>query len=108
MSRPDPAQDPVIQELREQISANDRALVEAINRRLQLLERMLARKVEQGYPLYDPARESRMLKALDALNEGPISAGGLAEIYQTMLEVTQREAGYERAAASEAAELKSR
>jgi chorismate mutase len=100
MSRQDPAEDPVIQELREQISANDRAIIDAINRRLQLLERMLARKVEQGYALYDPARESRMLKALEDLNNGPISTDGLAEIYQAVLEVTQREAGYERAAAT--------
>jgi chorismate mutase len=99
---PDPSQDAVVRELREQISANDRVIVEAINRRLQLLEQMLARKLEQGHPLYDPERESRMLKALEELNEGPISTGALAEIYQALLEVTQREAGYEAAAAAEA------
>jgi hypothetical protein len=35
----DPSQDPIIRRLREQVSDNDRALVEAINARLRLVTR---------------------------------------------------------------------
>ena len=36
----DPDHDPVVKQLREQISDNDRAVVEAINKRLKLVGRL--------------------------------------------------------------------
>jgi chorismate mutase len=38
----DPAQDPFVRQLRQQISDNDRALVAAINKRLDLVARLKA------------------------------------------------------------------
>ena len=41
-------QDPLISQLREQISDNDRAIVEAINARLELVARMKSYKESRG------------------------------------------------------------
>jgi chorismate mutase len=83
--------DPVIRQLREQISDNDRALVQALNRRLELVARLKAYKESRGVEFLDPAREEWMLRYLARANRGPLSAEGLREIYSELLDLTKRE-----------------
>lgn len=45
--------DPIIGRLREQISDTDRAIVDLVNKRLQLVERICRRKDALGLPLLD-------------------------------------------------------
>jgi chorismate mutase len=83
--------DPVVRRLREEISDNDRAIVEAINARLQLVGRLKEYKVARGYPMVDPAREEWMVRYLTRANRGPLTGEGLREIYDDLLRLTKRE-----------------
>lgn len=85
--------DPVIRQLREQLSDNDVKIVEAINARLKLVARLKTVKEERGIGFLDPAREEWMLQYLTRANRGPLSAEGLQEIYSELLELTKREVG---------------
>lgn len=83
--------DPVIRQLREQLSDNDVKIVEAINARLKLVARLKHVKEERGIAFLDPAREEWMLQFLTRANRGPLSAEGLREIYSELLDLTKRE-----------------
>jgi chorismate mutase len=91
MSAADPDRDPLVQELREEIAALDRAIVEAINRRVELVGRLKEHKAAQGWEFVDRAREERMLADLARSNAGPLSSEGLRDIYAHLLELTKRE-----------------
>jgi chorismate mutase len=88
---PSTTSDPVVDQLREQITDTDRALVEAINKRVELVQQLWRYKERHGLPLHDPAREEWMLRYLQRANQGPLSAEGLAEIYGRILDLTKRE-----------------
>jgi chorismate mutase len=83
--------DPVIGQLREQISDNDRALVQALNRRLELVGRLKRYKESRGLAFVDPEREEWMLRDLLRANRGPLTGEGLRAIYAEILELTKRE-----------------
>lgn len=85
------AADPLISQLREQISDNDRAIVEAINARLELVARLRRYKALRGIPFLDPTREEWMLRYLERANRGPLSPEGLRELYAEILDLTKRE-----------------
>jgi len=83
--------DPVIRQLREQLSDNDLKIVEAINTRLKLVARLKTVKEERGIGFLDPTREEWMLQYLTRANQGPLSTDGLGEIYSELLDLTKRE-----------------
>jgi len=85
------SEDPLIRQLREQLSDNDVAIVEAINTRLKLVARLKRVKEERGIGFLDPAREEWMLQYLSRANRGPLSSDGLREIYTELLDLTKRE-----------------
>lgn len=87
------AGDPVIKQLREQLSDNDVKIVEALNARLMLVARLKRVKEERGIDFLDPAREEWMLQYLTRANRGPLSPEGLREIYTELLDLTKREVG---------------
>lgn len=82
---------PVVNQIREQITDTDRAIVDAINKRLKLVKQLRRYKEERGIPFLDPAREKWMLRYLTRANRGPLSADGLSEIYGEILDLTKRE-----------------
>jgi chorismate mutase len=83
--------DPRIRQLREQISDNDRTIVEAINTRLELVARLKRYKESRGIAFVDPDREEWMLRYLERANRGPLSVEGLRGIYAELLDLTKRE-----------------
>ena len=83
--------DPLIRQLREQISDNDRALVDAINTRLKLVARLKGYKESRGLSFVDPDREQWMLQYLARANRGPLSGEGLQELFEEILALTKRE-----------------
>ncbi|MDX6397557.1 MAG: Chorismate mutase type [Gaiellaceae bacterium] len=87
------ANDPVIKQLREQLSANDAKIVEALNARLKLVAQLKRVKDERGYAFLDPAREEWLLQFLAQENRGPLSSEGLHEFYTELLDLTKRELG---------------
>jgi chorismate mutase len=88
---PEDHPDPVIEQLRRQISDNDRLLVDALNRRLDLVARLKAYKETRGFEFVDPEREEWMLRDLLRANRGPLSDEGLESIYARVLELTKDE-----------------
>jgi chorismate mutase / prephenate dehydratase len=85
------ANDPLIRQLREQLSDNDVRIVEAVNARLKLVAQLKRVKEERGIAFLDPAREEWMLQFLSRANRGPLSPDGLREIYTELLDLTKRE-----------------
>lgn len=91
MSSREADRDPAVRELREQIAATDVELVDAVNRRLELVRRLREHKAARGYDFVDRAQEERLVSRLAEANHGPLSAEGLRELYQALLDLTKRE-----------------
>ena len=88
-----PEPDPLIRQLREQISDTDRSIVEAINTRLKLVARLKRYKEQRGLDFVDLEREEWMLNYLLRANRGPLSTEGLRELFTEILDLTKREVG---------------
>ncbi len=91
----DQTPDPVIKQFREQISDTDRAIVEAMNKRLKLVAQVKAYKESRGLGFIDPEREEWMLQYLTRANGGPLSSEGLRELFETILDLSKREVSRE-------------
>lgn len=83
--------DPLIKQLRQQISDTDRAFVDAMNTRLGLVARLKQYKETRGIDFVDPEREEWMLQYLQRANRGPLSKEGLQELFEEILDLTKRE-----------------
>ena len=83
--------DPLIRQLRQQISDTDRAIVESMNARLRLVTRLKRYKESRGIGFLDPEREEWMLQYLQRANRGPLSTEGLKELFDEVLDLTKRE-----------------
>ena len=91
MARPTVTDDPLIRQLRQQISDTDRAIVDAINARLRLVAQLKRYKESRGIGFLDPEREEWMLQYLQRANRGPLSRDGLGELFEEVLDLTKRE-----------------
>ena len=69
MSVSDVDSDLVVKQLREQISDNDLAIVNAINKRLKLVKRLKEYKTSRGFEFVDQAREDWMISYLSRANQ---------------------------------------
>lgn len=85
--------DPVLADLRRQISEIDRAIVEAFNRRLEVVAQIKRHKDEHGLAFVDPDREAAMLEQQTSENRGPLTSEGLRALYAELLALTKREVG---------------
>ena len=86
-------EDPLIRQIREQISDNDRAIVDAVNARLKLVAQLKRYKESRGIDFVDPEREEWMIQYLSRANRGPLSDKGLRELLRELLDLTKREVG---------------
>ena len=80
-----------VAEFREQISAADRELLAAMNKRIELVQALHEYKRAEGIPLIDPAREEQLIVELQAANKGPLSPAGVAELFRHVLDLTRKE-----------------
>ena len=87
----DHASDPTVRRLREEISDLDRAIVDAVNARLELVAQLKRYKATKGIPFVDPDRERQLLDELASVNRGPLSTEGLHELFCELLDLTKRE-----------------
>jgi chorismate mutase len=87
----DPEHDPIVHDLRERITETDRAILAAVNGRLELVRELRDHKLANGWDFVDKGREERLLAALLDENPGPLSATGLRELFGDVLELTKRE-----------------
>jgi 3-deoxy-7-phosphoheptulonate synthase / chorismate mutase len=88
----DAANDPIVADHREQITALDTEILNAVNRRILLVGSLHAHKREQGYPTIDSGRESQLLDELRRHNTGPISDEALERLERLILELCTAEA----------------
>ena len=90
MSAPD--DDPVIKQFRDQISDNDLKIVDLINKRLKLVDKLWRYKADHEVEVYNPEREEWMLTFVSRANKGPLSPDALRDVYKAIVEVTKDEA----------------
>jgi chorismate mutase len=83
--------DPIMRQLRDAISDNDRKLIDALNKRLELVSRLKRYKESRGIGFVDPEREEWILNYLQRANRGPLSSEGLREFFMRILDLTKRE-----------------
>lgn len=83
--------DPLITQLRREITETDRAIVELVNKRLGLVATMKGYKARRGIEFVDVEREDSMLTYLQRANGGPLSPAGLEELFRELLALTKRE-----------------
>ena len=79
--------------LRAEIDAADRAIVEAVNTRLRLVDELWRLKRELGLDRVDPDRERRLREQLAKANTGPLSEQGLVRLVSELLALTKDELG---------------
>ncbi len=87
-----------LSELRTEIEALDRQLLETLNRRLELVDAVRRHKDEAGERWIDPEREAELLQTLVAANRGPLSERGVRAIFAAILDVLKQEVAAERPA----------
>jgi chorismate mutase len=85
--------DPVLDQLRQQISEIDRSIIEAFNRRLEVVAQIKRHKDEHGIAFVDINREAEMLAHQSSENRGPLTEEGLRALYAELLALTKRELG---------------
>jgi chorismate mutase len=81
------------QRLREQIAAQDRTILAAVNTRLRLVEELREHKRHIGASFVDTDQEQRLLDALAEANPGPLSGDGVRKLFEEILALTKRELG---------------
>ena len=94
--------DPTVQRLRDEISALDRSILDAVNRRIDLVATLRRHKQEVGLPFLDPERERALLDDLVSANSGPLSDEGVGDLFRELLDLTKREVAGEGDAAASA------
>ncbi len=87
----DTSKDPVIQQLRDQISDNDLKILDGINKRLKLVARLWEYKRAKGLEVLAPGQEEWLLTFATRANKGPLTTEGLRDIYRDVLDLTKRE-----------------
>ena len=87
----EPTIDATLDRLRELLAANDVAVLDLVNRRLELVDQIKERKAELGVAFVDPEREAWLLDHLRRANNGSLSDEGLRELLTTLLDLTKRE-----------------
>jgi len=83
--------DAALDRLRALLATNDLALLDSVNRRLDLVDQIKRRKAELGVEFIDPEREAWLLDHLRNANNGRLSDEGLRELLATVLALTKRE-----------------
>src|SRR5947208_10459811 len=78
-------------DLRERIAALDRELLDALNRRLELVAHVQEHKHATGTRLIDSKREAELLQQLAAANDGPLSERGVHSLFGAVLDVMKQE-----------------
>jgi chorismate mutase len=83
--------DDEVARFRQQITELDRLILDAVNRRLELVAELKRYKDANGIAFVDPDRERSMVETRVEENDGPLSDDGLRAFYVELLALTKRE-----------------
>jgi chorismate mutase len=87
----EPTIDATLARLRGLLAVNDIAVLDLVNRRLELVDQIKQRKAELGVAFVDLEREAWLLEHLRSANHGRLSDEGLRNLLTTLLDLTKRE-----------------
>jgi chorismate mutase len=87
----EPTIDATLARLRGLLAVNDIAVLDLVNRRLELVDQIKQRKEELDLDFVDPEREAWLLDHLRSANNGRLSDEGLRELLTALLDLTKRE-----------------
>ena len=79
----------LIANARAEIDAIDRLMVELLIRRCDVASRIGAVKREQGLPVFDPAREAKLLSRLAEQARPPLTPEVIATVWKSILEASR-------------------
>jgi chorismate mutase len=82
-----------IARFRAEIGEVDRALLEGVNRRLELVRDLKRYKDEHGIDFVDPGREAELLDERVRQNAGALSDAGVRSFFVELLALIKRELG---------------
>lgn len=88
MNHPDDDQDPLVDgldALRVQIDGVDREMLELVNRRARLAQRVGELKKVTSAPVYRPEREAQIILRLRESNQGPLPHAGIEAIWREII-----------------------
>ncbi len=85
-------------ELRSQIDALDRELLDLLNRRAHVAQEVGGIKRDQGAPVFRPEREAQVIAQLRALNAGPLHGDSVAAIWREVMSACRSLEGRQRVA----------
>ncbi len=71
--------------LREQIDAINLEILNLLNQRFNILEKVKKIKEKENLPLHDPEREREMIDHLIHINQGPMPSEALCSIFKQIL-----------------------
>ena len=97
-----------LSELRAEIEALDRRLLETLNRRLELVAEVRRHKDAAGERWIDAEREAELLESHVAANGGPLSERGVRAIFSAILDVLKQEVAADRPARADAQRIATR
>ena len=83
--------DDEVARFRERITELDRQILDAVNRRLELVAELKRYKDANGIAFVDPDRERSRVETRVEENDGPLSDDGLRAFYVELLALTKRE-----------------
>ena len=83
--------DEEVTRFRERITELDRLILDAVNRRLELVAELKRYKDANAIAFVDPDRERSMVETRVEENDGPLSDAGLRAFYLELLALTKRE-----------------
>jgi prephenate dehydrogenase len=83
--------DAELRQMRDEIAAIDREVLDALNRRLGLVRRISEHKAATGAPAIDAKREAELLASLAQANRGPLSEEGVRTVFSALLDVMKQE-----------------
>jgi len=75
-----------LEQLRVQIDAIDKQLVELLNERTLVVEDIGRVKREAQLPIYEPKREEQVFTNIASCNHGPITPNGLRSIFERIID----------------------
>lgn len=82
-----------LEALREEIDRLDEVIVRLLDRRARCAYAIGRLKRAAGAPVYEPAREARVLahvKAVNAALEGPLDDGAITRLYERVMDEARR------------------
>lgn len=79
-----------LSEIRNEIDAVDRELVELYVRRMGLTEQVAAYKIANGKKVFDKEREQKKLESIQALVEEPFQKKGVRELFEHLMSMSRK------------------